>query len=278
MYRPPRSALKNLIGFASLTLTGLALLLFFGLMPNLKSPEPSLENPGIQNERNECTTAIISGSVTVDGRPILWKNRDILNSNQEFAFFDDGEYEYVTVITADQGAFAWGGVNEAGFAIENSNSHNLPDSINTPEDDGVLMKLALQTCLRLEDFEVILDSTNETGRATPANYGAIDAWGGAALYEAGNYEYTKFDVTDTTDAPRGYLVRSNFSVTGDDENIIGQWRHDRVVSLIDSAIADGHLSCEYLYRKVITDMTLDNLYPYPLPFEDVYDSLSLPQG
>ena len=42
-----------------------------------------------------CTTALISGLVTVDGRPLLWKNRDVHGWDQEFVYDDSGTYAFV---------------------------------------------------------------------------------------------------------------------------------------------------------------------------------------
>ena len=46
-----------------------------------------------------CTSAIISGRLTENGRPLLWKNRDTsdLNNKVEKIESKDGSYEYVAV-------------------------------------------------------------------------------------------------------------------------------------------------------------------------------------
>ncbi len=228
--------------------------------------------------KNECTTAIISGEVTADGRPLLWKNRDVNNPNQEFAYFDDGEYAYIANIYTNETDQVWGGMNETGFAIENSTALNLPDSVAGADDDGVIMKLALQTCSTIEDFVAILDSTNESGRTAPSNFGIIDAEGNAAIFEAGFNSYRRYDASDSTAAPDGFLVRANYSYSGNEQNRIGQWRHDRAYQLILDAIEGDSLTHEYLFRTVATDLTLENLDPYPLPFDSVYEAGGLPHG
>ncbi len=229
-------------------------------------------------EPNECTTAIISGEVTADGRPLLWKNRDVSNSEQEFAYFDDGDFPYITNTYTGQVDDAWGGVNSVGFGIENSTALNLPDSIEGPDDDGLIMKLALQTCRTVDDFAEILDATNEEGRTTPSNYGVIDAEGGAAIYEAGFNSYLLVDATDSDVAPDGFLVRANFAYSGSDNRHIGQWRHDRAYQLILDAIEDEALTPQYLFETVLRDLRLQNLNPYPLPFDSVYEDGGLPWG
>ena len=42
-----------------------------------------------------CTTAIISGKATVDGRPLLFKHRDTGHSQNKLMFFEDGDYNYI---------------------------------------------------------------------------------------------------------------------------------------------------------------------------------------
>ncbi len=75
------------------------------------------------------------------------------------------------------------------------------------------MKRALETCKTVADFEALLEATNATGRSTTANYGVIDALGGAAMFETGPNTFSKFDANDETIAPKGYIVRSNFATT-----------------------------------------------------------------
>jgi len=235
------------------------------------SPEVNAANRSI----SECTTAIISGNVTTDGRALLWKNRDMNNPDQEFAYFDDGEYSYITNISAGQTEDAWGGVNSTGFAIENSTALNLPDTVAGPDDDGRIMKLALQTCQTVDDFITILDSTNEQGRTTPSNYGVIDAEGSVALFEAGAGSFIRIDAADEDD---GFLVRANFAFSGADSGRIGQWRYDRACQMIIDAIEGDTLTAEYLICNVINDLSLEDLDPYPLPYNEVYEAGNLPVG
>jgi hypothetical protein len=75
------------------------------------------------------------------------------------------------------------------------------------------MKLALETCASAAEFEKLLLETNQTGRRTRANFGVIDSQGAALMFEAGHRSFVKFDASDPETAPRGYLVRSNFSMT-----------------------------------------------------------------
>lgn len=161
-----------------------------------------------------CTTAVISGRATQDGRPILWKNRDTTSLHNEVAIFDDGRFRVIAVVTAGKREGVWMGVNEAGFCIENSLSKDLAiDGESIGLANGQFMKLALQTCASVEEFRDLLEKTNKPGRRTTANFGAIDALGGAALFETGPKSYAMFDANDPIVAPNGYIVRTNFATT-----------------------------------------------------------------
>lgn len=163
-----------------------------------------------------CTIAVISGRFTVDGRPLLWKNRDYASApHNEVVLFEDGDFRVVAVVTAGKHASTWMGTNSAGLCILNSLSNDLDEEgKESGLGNGSLMKRLLQNCATLEDVRQELSQLNTEGRATRANLGMIDATGGAAMVEVGPSKFEWFDANDPDTAPRGYLVRSNFSVTG----------------------------------------------------------------
>ena len=68
-----------------------------------------------------CTTAIVSGKYTADGRPLLYKHRDTGSLQNKLMHFTDGKYSYVGIVnsTDNVGKEVWGGYNSAGFAIMN---------------------------------------------------------------------------------------------------------------------------------------------------------------
>jgi len=213
------------------------------------------------------TIAMVSGSATVDGRPLLFKNRDnSSNPDQEFYYNANGPYRYISVSYAGVEDQAWGGVNEVGFAINNANAWNFDDQVPGPDDDGYIMDLALRTCQTVEDFQAIMDSTDICGRTLPAIYGVIDASGAGALFEAASYEHFRFDLDDSSAAPNGYMVRANFAYEGGPYHL-GQHRHDRVLALLDSAYAGGFISHLFVTQSILTDIVNEENDPYPLPFE-----------
>jgi len=58
-----------------------------------------------------CTTFIISGRHTLDGKPILFKNRDTDQKQNSLVFFNDGRYKYIGLVdgTAEWNKMVWGG-------------------------------------------------------------------------------------------------------------------------------------------------------------------------
>lgn len=212
------------------------------------------------------TVALVSGRATPDGRPLLMKQRDNAeNPNQEFIYVHDVGYAYIGVTYTDVTDQIWGGINEVGFCVINSNAWNLPDSVPGPDDDGYIMRQALLTCQTVADFQIIMDSTNVTGRTRPANYGVIDASGDGAFFEAADYQYEVYDLNDSSAAPNGYMVRANFAYSGGSFHL-GQHRHDRALELLDWAYSGGFLTHSYLTQSIQRDLVNEQTNPYPLPF------------
>lgn len=219
--------------------------------------------------REGCTVAVISGKATADGRPLLWKNRDSSERNNEVAFFHGPNYDFLGIINAGDTTQVWMGVNTAGLAIMNSESMDQPgDSADT---EGFFMKQALGSCGRLRDLEELLVRTNTSGRGTRTNLGVIDAFGGAAFFETGNRSFVRMNADDSTLTPDGILVRANFSFTGQGSSAYGGWRYQHALALLRSLARQGQLTHEQLLRHVCRDLVNDEVDPYPLPFSGRMD-------
>ncbi len=224
-------------------------------------------------ETAECTTAIISGRVAPNGRTILWKNRDVSNWHQEFRFYDTEPYSFIGLnYPFIQNEYeCYGGINEVGFAIENSNALNFPDCTGYYDDDGIIMYHALQTCASVEDFLAYMDTTAQQGRTRPSNYGVFDALGGAGILEASKYENYWFDANDTVACPEGFLIRSNFAYMGSFSGlIVGRDRHNRAYELIEEALSSDSLTLRFIFDVVGRDLYTEDLNPYPLPYAGYY--------
>ncbi|HEY3294771.1 MAG TPA: hypothetical protein VGL38_05000 [bacterium] len=228
-------------------------------------------------DNGQCTTAVIAGFATANGRPLLWKNRDVSQPDQEIVYFNDGTYPYVTIANAHDNTQAWGGVNSVGFAIEDANNWNTQDTVPGSDDDGTIIKLALRTCATVNQFQTILDSTRIHGHTQPAIFGVIDAEGGASMFETFAHSYIRYDCNDTSDTRTGVLVRSNFSYAGTQTGRIGVYRHNRAQTFIENAVAGDSLTAKFICRTVARDLHNENgLNPYPLPYQGT--SGGLPRG
>jgi hypothetical protein len=163
-----------------------------------------------------CTSAIISGKITPDGRPILWKNRDTDNLNNCVRYMKGPKYNFIAVTAySDNPGSAWIGTNEAGFAIMNTLSYNLieEEGEGSSRRNGALMKQALGICADIADFRHYLDTLRRPINVR-TNYGVIDAQGNGSYFEINSTQYKEYDVNDPIVAPHGYLVRTNFSFSG----------------------------------------------------------------
>ncbi|MEW4565472.1 peptidase C45 [Bremerella sp. JC770] len=221
-----------------------------------------------------CTTAVISGRATVDGRPLLWKNRDTrVTRHNEVIRLAGGELEAIAVVNAGKKDAVWMGVNEAGFCIENSLTRDLATSgKKSGPGNGGLMKLALETCKTVGDFRVLLEKTDKTGRRTIANFGVIDAQGGAALFETGPKKHVMFDANDPEVAPDGIVVRSNFSTairglpaepdTAQLTDVFSQGRYRRACTLLNSP-DQSKIDIGYVLRACTRDLMDTNLEAIP---------------
>lgn len=200
-----------------------------------------------------CTAVIISGKATPDGRPILWKHRDTDQFQNAIKFFADGKYTSIGLIDADdpEGKAVWAGYNSAGFAIINTASYNLisKDTVKFKDQEGVVMREALKVCATVEDFEKFLrERTKPLG--VEANFGVIDAKGGAAWFETDNFNCKKLDVNDPVVAPMGYLIHTNFSFTGDPKRGSGHIRYKTAEDLFFQAAQQNNLTVRFILQGV----------------------------
>jgi len=200
-----------------------------------------------------CTSIIISGKYTPDGRPIMWKNRDIDTYQNAIRYFNDGKYSSLGLIDSDDptGKSVWIGYNSAGFAIMNTASYNLimKDTIDAKDHEGIVMREALMQCASVGEFEVFL-KTCKKPMGVETNFGVIDAYGSAAYFEVSNFSYKKLDVNDPAVAPMGYIIHTNFSFTGDPNSGSGQIRYKTAEDLFYQAAQQKNLTIRFILQDV----------------------------
>ena len=200
-----------------------------------------------------CTSIIISGKSTPDGRPVMWKNRDTDTYQNAIMYFNDGKYNSMGLIDSDDptGKAIWIGYNSAGFAIMNTASYNLimEDTIVLKDREGIVMREALMQCASVDEFESFLKNYNNP-LGVEANFGVINALGGAAYFEVSNFAYHKLDVNDPANAPMGYIIHTNFSFTGDPNVGSGQIRFKTAVDLFYEAAQQNNLTVRFILQDV----------------------------
>lgn len=187
-----------------------------------------------------CTSVIFSSAATADGRPLMWKHRDSGFSDNRLQYFEGEKYSFAALVNSVPGEVeeAWIGMNTEGFSLMNTASYNLKDDdvpYSEMDKEGFLMFRALGVCRTVDDFEKFLE---ESARplGVEANFGVIDAFGGAAYFEVGNFEWVKYDVADT---PEGYMVVTNFSRSGRPEDRRGYERYLTAEAIFSEMCAGG---------------------------------------
>lgn len=206
---------------------------------------------------NACTTVIISGEHTPDGRPVLWKHRDTDYLDNKVSFFRKGDIWAIALVDSEdkKEENIWIGYNSAGFAIMNTASYNLNnnDTVKLSDLEGVLMKAALLECRTVDEFEKFLNNLPKP-MGVEANFGVIDALGNGAYFETGNYSFTKYDVNDKNVAPHGYIVRTNYSFSGIESKGGGYIRFETAENLFYRASGENNLSLEFILNRAGTSL------------------------
>jgi hypothetical protein len=213
-----------------------------------------------------CTSVIVSGKVTPDGRPYIFKNRDTPNQDNLVVTVQGSRYRFIAIVARQDSLNlnVWSGHNEAGFAIANTAAYNLngrqkpgQPRPNGDEKDGNLMYKALETCATLADFEHLLDSIKQAKGTlhSNSNFAVLDAEGGVAYYETGNKGYVKFDANDPIQAPYGFLIRTNHGMSGDRSLDQGIERYLAIQDYMTRANFEGNLAFEPIIRKVTRTLT-----------------------
>lgn len=201
----------------------------------------------------ECSTVVTTSLGTVDGRPILWKNRDTENLNNRVIFVQETPYSYLALIDDDDtsGRVAWSGLNSAGFAVCNSVAYNLPERSGDLKDlEGQIMADALRTCATIDDFERYLQGRLGKALGAQTNFCVIDARGGAAILETHNRGFQRWNAASS---PGGYLVNTNYARSGTTGKGSGYMRFQRESLLLDQA-PGKRLSVPYLFQNVTRDL------------------------
>ena len=180
-----------------------------------------------------CTSIIISGKATADGRPVMFKNRDTDCLDNRVERYQGKNYAFIGLVNAPRKTGeVWAGINEAGFCIMNTASYNIKDD-NVPDKqmdkEGALMFDALGECATVDDFRRFLENRRKP-MGVEANFGVIDAQGGAFYFEVNNQRFWEYDVNLE---PAGFRVVTNFSFAGRPEDNQGEERYKTATSIMN---------------------------------------------
>ena len=189
-----------------------------------------------------CTAVIISGKVRPDGKPVMFKHRDTGNLDNTIELFRGEKYDFIGLVNRDWRTNpvarntggrpeVWSGRNETGFCIINTATYDLKDDkvpASEMDREGLVMYRALEICRNTADFEHFLDTLSRP-MGVEANFGVIDAEGGAAWYEVNNHKWVKYDVNEE---PSGYRVVTNFTFTGRKKDRKGVDRYEKACKIL----------------------------------------------
>lgn len=202
-----------------------------------------------------CTSAVVSGKVTPDGRPLLWKNRDTDYLRNHIAYVKGERYDFVANVNSDnfpQRKEAWMGSNTAGFALMNTQSYNLVEvkpGEERGEANGRVIYRALELCASVQEFCHFLDTLSKPSYIE-ANFGVIDAQGGAAMFEVDYHGYVMYDANNPKDAPYGYIARTNFSFAGKVNQGAGYVRYMEADAVLMKASATGGITPQVIFNSL----------------------------
>lgn len=201
-----------------------------------------------------CTSAVVSGKVTPDGRPLLWKNRDTDFMQNHIDYVKGEKYNFIAVVNSANAYLkeAWMGTNSSGFALMNTQSYNLVDVKGDEERgaaNGRVIYRALEVCATVEDFCHFLDTISKPSDIE-ANFGVIDAQGGAAMFEVDYYKYVMYDANNPKDAPYGYISRTNFSFAGKVNEGAGYVRYMEADQVLMKASATGSITPQFIFNDL----------------------------
>ena len=200
-----------------------------------------------------CTSVIVSGKVRSDGKPVMMKHRDTDRLSNGIRRFQGEKYSFIGLVDTDvpfEGE-VWAGMNSAGFCIMNTATYDLKDDDVPAEDmdrEGFLMYRALEICETVEDFEHFIDTLRKP-MGVEANFGVIDAKGGAVYYEIDNWRIrARYDVDEE---PSGYRVVTNFTWSGRKEDRKGVDRYEKASWLLEeTCIPISDWDHDFLINKI----------------------------
>jgi hypothetical protein len=160
-------------------------------------------------ESEECTVGVFHGSVTMDGRPLLVKVRDIASDEpQQLVYRQEYAHPYIGV--RSQGGSILMGLSTSGVASGNA--------VVNPQDlshtNSGTQRYILGNFSSMDEIETYFQQQVEpTSTGGRGNFPFLDAAGNAAMFELNGPDwsimYDALDANRATQGTLGYVVRAN---------------------------------------------------------------------
>ncbi len=158
-----------------------------------------------------CTIGVANGYVTADGRPILWKVRDVSSDKpqrQQLCYTAGVPYDYIGVRSEGGGIFM--GLNEAGVATGNS----LVKLTEGDAPNSLFQRHILKNYDSLDQIRNYIHSEVNAGTCSASGcFPFIDTDGDAIIFEVNRadwvWEYDSMDPDREAQGLRGFVVRAN---------------------------------------------------------------------
>lgn len=209
----------------------------------------------VVNLATASTIGIATGSRTVDGRPLLFKNKDRTDnypSDVNYYSGDSNEYSYVFQQNdGESHTRARMGVNTVGFGIVYTTSENLSGAGSGPSGSQ-FAAIALKTCASIQDFRDLLEETNGA-RKVHEHYGVIDSSGAGSLFEVDGYLYVEIPVADSI-AAMANTAKYHPNAGPPSSGSTSPEREARAVWLLRHGAENG-LTYRYFVDEIIKDFS-----------------------
>ncbi|MBN1508539.1 MAG: PKD domain-containing protein [Sedimentisphaerales bacterium] len=205
----------------------------------------------VGDNSEECTIGVANGVVTADGRPLLWKVRDIGQeaARQQLVYISGSPYSYIGVCTEGDGIYM--GLNEAGVASGNSLVRPIPGTAPNSSVQSTILR-SFATVDQTRDY---FSSSAQAGTCQASGcFPFIDALGNAVILEVNRsvqiWDYDSLDLDRQMQGLYGFVVRANeFHMRSDGSDDIGiGGRYASGVYNVLGLIADGSLSVRGLIQ------------------------------
>lgn len=199
------------------------------------------------------TIGIATGKKTVDGRPLLFKNKDQTDDYpSDINYYHGGVENYSYVFQQNNGqdhTRARMGINSVGFGIVYSDSENL-DGADIGPSGSQLTAIALKTCATISEFRNLLIDTNGA-RTAHNHFAVIDSTGQGSMFEVDGYSYIEIPIIDSI----GVMANTAKYHPNRGAAALGSTspeREARAIYLLSNCSSDG-LDYKYFVNEIIKD-------------------------